>query len=120
VNLKDKVALITGSSSRIGRSAAYAFSRKGYAVVVHYKSNREGGLETVRKIHKTGGEAILVQANLSNEDEVKKTFKKVMKDFGRLDILINNAGKGLPTIIEKNNKQHSLILMAQDLRREIL
>lgn len=91
MNLQDKVVLITGSSSGIGKSTALRFAKEGARVVVNYKTNKEGGEETVKEIEKLGGTALLVQADVSNPREVKRLFEEVVKKFGTVDILINNA-----------------------------
>lgn len=91
MNLQDKVVLITGSSSGIGKATALRFAKEGARVVVNYKTNKEGGEETVKEIEKLGGTALLVQADVSNPREVKRLFEEVVKKFGTVDILINNA-----------------------------
>lgn len=90
--LKNKVVLITGSSSGIGEATAKLFSRLGAKVVVNSKSNVSGGKKVVSEIIKDGGKAVYIQANISEPEEVKTLFKKIVDEFGTLDILINNAG----------------------------
>lgn len=93
MDLKDKVVIITGSSSGIGEATAYLFAKEGAKVVVNSKSNVEGGNKVVEKIKKDGGEGIYVQANVSDPQQAKNLVEKTLKAFGTLDILINNAGK---------------------------
>ena len=91
MDLKNKVVVITGSSSGIGKTTAIRFAKAGAKVVVNYNINEKGGKETVGEIEKLGGEALLVQADVSKPEEVKKLFKEVDKKFGTVHILINNA-----------------------------
>lgn len=93
MKLKNKVAIITGSSSGIGASTAVQFAKEGAKVVVNYLSNSEGAEKIKNEIEKSGGEAILIQANISIEADAKRLIEETIKHFGTLDILINNAGK---------------------------
>lgn len=92
MNVKNKIVVITGSSSGIGEATAYMFAKEGARVVVNSRSNTEGGMGVVEKIEKDGGEAIYVQANVSEPKEAKTLIDKTVKRFGGIDILINNAG----------------------------
>ncbi|MBI2103480.1 SDR family oxidoreductase [Candidatus Woesebacteria bacterium] len=92
MRLKDKVVVITGSSSGIGEATAYAFAKEGAKVVVNSKSNISGGKKVLEKIKKEGGEAIYIQADVSNPKQAKTLIDKTVKKYGTLDILINNAG----------------------------
>ena len=92
MKLKDKVTVITGSSSGIGEATAYLFAKEGSRVVINSKSNAEGGEKVVEKIKKDGGEAIYVKADVSDPKEAKILFDKTLEAFGTIDILINNAG----------------------------
>jgi 3-oxoacyl-[acyl-carrier protein] reductase len=91
MDLKDKVVVTTGSSSGIGKATALAFAQEGAKIVVNYNVNKEGGEETLSEVQKLGVEALLVQADVSKPDEVKRLFEEVEKKFGTLHILINNA-----------------------------
>jgi NAD(P)-dependent dehydrogenase (short-subunit alcohol dehydrogenase family) len=88
---QDKVAIVTGSGSGIGRASALLFVREGARVVVS-DINPEGGKETVALIKQKGGEAIFVQADVSREEEVKALIKQTISTFKRLDYAHNNAG----------------------------
>lgn len=90
--LDGKVAIVTGASKGIGASIALHLAEAGAAVVVNYASSREGADQVVAEIVHSGGKAIAVQANLSRKDEIQHLFAEAFKAFGRLDILINNAG----------------------------
>ncbi len=92
--LKDKVVVVTGSSSGIGQTVALGFAKEGAKVVVNYHVNKEGGEETIAKIQQITPNCLLVQADVSKEAEVKRLFKTVVDEFGTVDILVNNAAIG--------------------------
>ncbi|AKS67328.1 3-ketoacyl-ACP reductase [Staphylococcus schleiferi] len=87
-----KVALVTGASRGIGRSIALQLAEEGYHVVVNYAGNQEKAEEVVEQIKQKGVDAVAIQANVSNGDEVKAMIKEVVKTFGSIDVLVNNAG----------------------------
>lgn len=91
MRLKDKVALITGAGSGIGRESALLFTREGAKVVVVDINDRAGN-ETVELIHKQNGQAIFVSADVSNESDSAKMIKIAEEEFGKLNVLFNNAG----------------------------
>lgn len=91
MELKDKVILITGSSSGIGQATALHFARAGAKVVVNYRQNKTGGEETVKLIKDEGGEALLIQADITKTTDIERLFQQTLDKFDRLDILINNA-----------------------------
>jgi NAD(P)-dependent dehydrogenase (short-subunit alcohol dehydrogenase family) len=91
LRLQGKVAIITGAGSGIGRQTSLLFAREGAKVVV--SDNALGvGEETVRQIKEIGGEALFIKADVSNTDDVKRMVKETVEEYGRLDILHNNAG----------------------------
>ncbi len=92
MNLKGKVAIITGSSSGIGRATAIRFAKEGAKVVVNSHKNLEECMEVVNEIKKKKGEAIAVVADISKQSDVNKLINETVKAFGRLDIMVNNAG----------------------------
>ncbi len=89
--VKDKVALVTGSGSGIGRASALTFAREGAQVVVSDVAV-EGGEETVQLIKKTGGEAVFIKADVSQAAQVEALIAKAVEAYGRLDCAHNNAG----------------------------
>lgn len=91
--LKNKVAVITGFSSGIGKTTAILFAKEGAKIVVNSRKNVRGGKAVVKKIIKAGGEAIYVKADVSDPKQAKKLFRETMKHFKTVDILINNAGE---------------------------
>src|SRR3990172_6850554 len=89
--LKDKVALITGGGNGIGRAIVLRFLEEGAKVVA--VDLDEAGLEETRKeAEQAGGRGLTVTANISKREDVQRAVDSVIKEYGRLDILINNAG----------------------------
>ncbi len=93
--LQDKVAIITGAGSGIGRATALLFAREGAKVVVS-DINVENGNNVVKEISGEGGDAIFVKADTSNPEDNKALVDGTLKKYGRLDIAVNNAGIGGP------------------------
>src|SRR6266851_3894372 len=91
--LDKKVAVITGAASGIGRATAIRFAGEGAAIVVA-DLNREGGEATVRDCKENGGSAVFQQADVAKESDVQGAVARAVKEFGRLDIIYNNAGLG--------------------------
>ena len=94
--LKGKNVLITGASSGIGQAIAVRFAREGANVAINYRSGAEQADATLvmakaARLNGSGRE-IIVQADVSKEDEVMQMFATTIEEFGRLDVLINNAG----------------------------
>ncbi len=89
--LKDKVALVTGASSGIGRASALAFARQG-AKVALADVNAEGGEETTEMIKEAGGEGVFIYADVSRPADVEAMVNKAIEVYGRLDCAFNNAG----------------------------
>lgn len=92
---EERVALVTGASSGIGRAAALAFAREGIKVVACSRRKSEGE-ETVRMIREAGGEATFIQADVSKANEVEALIDSTVATYGRLDYAFNNAGIGGP------------------------
>lgn len=90
--LKNKVAVVTGASKGIGAGIAKALAAEGAAVVVNYASSKEGAEQVVAEIQKGGGKAIAVQGDVAKAGDVERIFTETEKAFGRLDVLVNNAG----------------------------
>jgi 3-oxoacyl-[acyl-carrier protein] reductase len=90
--LKDQVALVTGGSRGIGRAAALALAGAGARVAVNYQSSEAKAQAVCAEIEDMGREAVYLGADVAKSDEVDEMVKEVLTRFGRLDILINNAG----------------------------
>ncbi len=86
------VALVTGASTGIGRSAAVALAKNGYDVAINFSRSEAAAKITAREVEDAGGRALLYRADVSDEAGVRNMLGTVAKEFGRLDVLINNAG----------------------------
>ncbi len=91
-SLKDQAALVTGANSGIGEAIAIGLGEAGANVVVNYVVDPEAAEKIAEKIRAFGSKAIIAQADVSNESEVKTMFQKMFSEFGTIDILVNNAG----------------------------
>jgi 3-oxoacyl-[acyl-carrier protein] reductase len=91
-NLKGKVALVTGASKGIGGAIAKSLGAAGASVVVNYAGDKAGAEKVVAEIVKAGSKAVTVQADLSKPTDIARLFSEAKAAFGRLDVLVNNAG----------------------------
>lgn len=98
-HLKDQVAVITGASRGIGRAIATALASQGANIVVNYASSSTAADELVSEITSAGGNAIALQADVSQADQVDTLISSVMEKWGRIDILVNNAGITRDTLL---------------------
>ena len=89
--LKNKVAIITGGDSGLGRAAAIAFVKEGAKVVIPYYNEHKDAQETKRYIESLGGECLLLSGDITNKNFCKKIVQETLKKYGKIDILINNA-----------------------------
>ncbi len=89
--LKDKVAIVTGSSRGIGAATAKLLAENGARVVVNYFENKDRGEQVLKKIQSNGGKAILVHADVRNKEQVEAMVREAEEKFGPVDILVNNA-----------------------------
>ena len=101
MKLKDKVALVTGSSRGVGRAVALGYAGEGAKVVVNYTSNQKAADEVVREIQALGSDGIAVKADVAQKSEVETLVTAAVDKFGRLDILVNNAGFTRPSLMLK-------------------
>ncbi len=90
--LTNKVAVVTGASKGIGAGIARALGAEGASVVVNYAGDKAGADKVVAAIVAGGGKAIAVQGSVSKEADVKRLFEETAKTFGKVDVLVNNAG----------------------------
>jgi glucose 1-dehydrogenase len=90
--LNGQIALVTGASSGIGAGVAKALAAEGAIVVVNYSSSEEKAHNVLNEIIAKGGKGVVIKADVSKEDQVLAMFGRILKEFGTLDILINNAG----------------------------
>lgn len=92
MRLKDKVAIITGAGTGIGQAIAIAFSEEGASVVVDYVGSAEIAAGTINKITAMNGKALGVAADVSSPNDVNALISKAVEKFGKVDVLVNNAG----------------------------
>jgi 3-oxoacyl-[acyl-carrier protein] reductase len=90
--LAEKVVLVTGASRGIGAAVAHKLAEAGAKVIVNYAGGHEAAEQTVNSIIANGGEAIALQADVSNATEVATMFDAAIKHYGKIDVLVNNAG----------------------------
>src|SRR5262245_18521079 len=90
--LSGKVAVVTGASKGIGTEIAKHLAAEGASVVVNYASSKAGAEKVVAEITGKGGKAVAVQADVSKPDDIRRLFAETRRAFGRLDVLVNNAG----------------------------
>jgi len=92
LELQGQVALISGSSRGIGKAIAHHLAKKGANIAINYHSQEETANQVMRDIIYAGTESIAIRADVSKEDDVRSLMQKILDQWGRLDILINNAG----------------------------
>jgi NAD(P)-dependent dehydrogenase (short-subunit alcohol dehydrogenase family) len=111
MNLSGKVAIVTGGTSGIGRATAIAYAQQGAKVVVTGRRSVEGE-ETVKIIKNAGGDAFSIQADVTQESDVKAMIDKTIEVFGRLDIAFNNAGTygENPSLSDQPNAEYERIM----------
>jgi NAD(P)-dependent dehydrogenase (short-subunit alcohol dehydrogenase family) len=110
MRLANKVAIITGGTSGIGRATALLFAREGAKVVITGR-NEERGRQAIEQINHSGGEAIFIQADIRFANECRRTAEETLKIFGKIDILFNNAGIFFPnSIIDCTEEEWNLTL----------
>src|SRR6202158_4869484 len=90
--LKGKVAVVTGASKGIGASIAEHLAAEGASVIVNYASSKPGAEAVVKRINERGGKAVAIGADVSKPQDIKRLFTETEAAYGRLDVLVNNAG----------------------------
>src|SRR3989304_177800 len=92
INLEGKVAIITGGSRGIGSATAIYFAKAGANIVITYTKNEKAAKEVVQKVRNEGRECIALKADIAEERNANFVVKETLKKFGRVDVLVNNAG----------------------------
>ena len=115
-----KVALVTGSSRGIGRSIALRLAADGFQVVVNYRSGAEAAAEVVGAIEAAGGEALAIQADVTEGTAVEALVAQTLERFGRLDVLVNNAGVTRDGLLMRMKDEDWDMVIATNLRSVFL
>ena len=105
MRLKDRIALVTGSSRGVGRAIALAYATEGAKVMVNYTSNEKAAKEVVEAIQKMGSQAVAVKADVAKKAEAEALVKATVDHFGGIDVLVNNAGFTRPAMMTKMTEQ---------------
>src|SRR5947207_7753421 len=120
MSLEGKVALVTGAASGIGKAIAIEMARQGASVVVNYHSNKGPGQPVVDEIAAAGGKAIAIQADVSKSDDINRMVQQAVEKFGKIDVLVNNAGiEDRVPFLERTEEEWDLTL-AVDLKGPFL
>jgi glucose 1-dehydrogenase len=90
--LQNKIAIVTGGDSGIGRAIAIELAREGAAVTINFHSNQDAADEVQRQIQQNGGKALVIQGNVASVADLQALVDRTVAAFGRLDIMVNNAG----------------------------
>ena len=100
MKFKDKVVVVTGGASGIGRGMCIRFAGEGASVVVNYSKSKAKAINVVEEINFNGGDAIDIQADVSRDGEARQLIDSAVSHYERLDVLINNAGVGFGGPVE--------------------
>ncbi|WP_408605804.1 3-oxoacyl-[acyl-carrier-protein] reductase [Alkalithermobacter paradoxus] len=116
MELKDKVALVTGGSRGIGKSIAIKLASLGANVVINYTSREEEALNTQKEIESYGVKSMVVKCDVSKYDDVQNMIDKTVSEFGRVDILVNNAGITKDGLLMKMKEEDFDAVIAVNLK----
>lgn len=89
--MKNKVALVTGSSKGIGRRILCEFAKNGYSVVINYNNSSAAANDFLKELNSSGFDALKIKADVSKPDDVKKLFSEIIESYSRIDVVVNNA-----------------------------
>lgn len=115
LNLKGKIAIVTGGASGIGKQTCLDFAEEGVNVII-VDINEEGAIEVANEINGKDGKAIAIKCDVTNTDEVNDCIQKCMEEFGRIDILICNAGILRDNMIHKMSEEDYDIVLNVNLK----
>jgi glucose 1-dehydrogenase len=116
MTLQGKVAIVTGGDSGIGRAIAVGLARAGAAVTINYHSNQQAADEVKQQIEHDGGKALAVQGNVASVADLRELVERTVQRFGRLDIMVNNAGMETRTSVLDTTEEDYDRVLAVDLK----
>ncbi|XEC96545.1 SDR family NAD(P)-dependent oxidoreductase [Paenibacillus tarimensis] len=116
MNISGKIALVTGAGTGIGKGIACELAKRGVKIAVHYNRSDAGAADTKQQIEKSGGEAILVQANVADKSAIENMVKQVAGHYGGIDILVNNAALQLNYPLFEHNEETFDKMMSINLK----
>src|SRR5579875_1602433 len=114
--LQDKVAIVTGGDSGIGRAIAVELAREGAAVAINFHRNQEAADETRQAIEQGGGRALVMQGNVASVADLQALVDRTVQTFGRLDVMVNNAGMETRTSVLETTEQDFDGVIGVDLK----
>ena len=114
--LENKVAIITGGDSGIGRAITLALAAEGAAVTINYNRNQAAAEEVRAQVEASGGKALVAQANVGTVAEVQRLVEQTVQQFGRLDIMVNNAGLETRTSVLESSEHDFDLVLAVNLK----
>jgi glucose 1-dehydrogenase len=103
--LQKKVAIITGGDSGIGRAIVLALAQAGAAVALNYHRNQEAAAEVKRQVEQGGGKALAIQGDVASVADLQQLIDQTVQAFGRLDIMVNNAGMETRTSVLESSER---------------
>lgn len=116
MRLRNKVAVITGSSRGIGRAIAIKYAEEGCSVVINYHSNEASARDVEKMINSIGCRALVVQADITNRIDIQRLYRLTYQAFGQIDILVNNAGINKRGLFEEITDEEWDLIMSVNLK----